>query len=224
MCMLAVGVVFAVTSAIASPLSVKQDINWKEFIGRQDMIWETLPEYWYESAYMGNGRLGLMIYKEPGKNYIRLETGDCDVHDHRKGDNDLFSIGRLLTGHFALYPKGEIMGGTMRLDLWNAETTAEIKTTRGKIHLRSFVHSDKMVIVTKAVAEGDEQGFTWKWIPASSVSPRYTFAKTIGKWIKVPENYPLNPEPEITGTDVEGLSLQKLQAGGETAAVHRYIR
>ncbi len=217
MCMLAVGVVFAVTSAIASPLSVKQDINWKEFIGRQDMIWETLPEYWYESAYMGNGRLGLMIYKEPGKNYIRLETGDCDVHDHRKGDNDLFSIGRLLTGHFALYPKGEITGGTMRLDLWNAETTAEIKTTRGKIHLRSFVHSDKMVIVTKAVAEGDEQDFTWKWIPASSVSPRYTFAKTVGKWIKVPENYPLNPEPEITGTDVEGLSLQKLQAGGETA-------
>ena len=70
MCMLAVGVVFAVTSAIASPLSVKQDINWKEFIGRQDMIWETLPEYWYESAYMGNGRLGLMIY-----NPARITSG-----------------------------------------------------------------------------------------------------------------------------------------------------
>lgn len=29
---------------------------------KQDLIWETLPEYWYESAYMGNGMLGLMIF------------------------------------------------------------------------------------------------------------------------------------------------------------------
>ena len=74
--------------------------------------------------------LGLMIYKEPGQNYIRLETGNCAVHDHRKGKNDLFSIGRLLTGHFALHPKGEILDGKMRVDLWNAETTADIVTTK----------------------------------------------------------------------------------------------
>lgn len=88
--------------------SVKLDVDWPQFMSKQDMVWETLPEYWYESAYMGNGMLGLMIYKEPGQNYIRLETGNCAVHDHRKGKNDLFSIGRLLTGHFALHPKGEI--------------------------------------------------------------------------------------------------------------------
>lgn len=79
--------------------SVKLDVDWPQFMSKQDMVWETLPEYWYESAYMGNGMLGLMIYKEPGQNYIRLETGNCAVHDHRKGKNDLFSIGRLLTGH-----------------------------------------------------------------------------------------------------------------------------
>lgn len=50
---------------------VKRQINWPEFMGRQDMIRETLPD-WYESANLGNGRLGLMIYKEQGENYIRL--------------------------------------------------------------------------------------------------------------------------------------------------------
>lgn len=163
-------------SGVMARSFVKLNVDWPEFIGKQDMVWEELPEYWYESAYMGNGMLGLMIYKEPGKNYIRLETGNCAVHDHRNGGNDLFCIGRLLTGHFALHPEGEVIEGSMRLDLWNAETTAEIVTTRGKIHLRSFVHSDKMVIVNEVEAEGEEHGFKWEWVPAPSVSPRYTFA------------------------------------------------
>lgn len=158
-----------------------------------------------------------MIYKEPGENYIRLETGNCAVHDHREGNNDLFSIGRLLTGHFALHPKGKIIDGKIHLDLWNAETTADITTTSGKIHLHSFVHSDRMVIVTKVTTEGDESDFRWEWVPAPSESPRYLFAKSKGNWIKVPDDYPRNPAPEITGTPWEGMSYQKLQAGGETA-------
>ena len=40
----------------AQPITLKQDINWPEFMSRQDMIWEKLPEYWHESAYLGNGR------------------------------------------------------------------------------------------------------------------------------------------------------------------------
>ena len=214
---LAVCVVSLCVMTGTAALSVKLDVDWPQFMSKQDMVWETLPEYWYESAYMGNGMLGLMIYKEPGQNYIRLETGNCAVHDHRKGKNDLFSIGRLLTGHFALHPKGEILDGKMRVDLWNAETTADIVTTKGKIHLHSFVHSDKMIIVTKTTTEGEEKDFRWEWVPAPSESPRYLFAKGEGNWIKVPEDYPLNPAPEVTGTEKEGMSYQKLQAGGETA-------
>lgn len=116
----------------AHPAIMKEDINWHEFMSRQDMIWEKLPEYWHESAYLGNGKLGLMLYKEPGKNYLRLETGNCDVHDHR-AKRDVFGIPRLLTGHFALHPKGEIISGKMRLDLWNAEASTDIVTTKGKI-------------------------------------------------------------------------------------------
>ena len=87
----------------AHPATIKQDIDWPQFMSQQDMIWEKLPEYWYDSAFLGNGKLGLMIYKEPGKNYLRLETGNCDVHDHRT-KRDVFGIPRLLTGlHQWLY-------------------------------------------------------------------------------------------------------------------------
>ena len=69
------GLFIAGQCTIAKSVKVKNNIDWPSFMQCQDMIWETLPEYWYESAFMGNGMLGLMIYKEPNENYIRLETG-----------------------------------------------------------------------------------------------------------------------------------------------------
>ena len=139
----------------ARSITIQQKIDWPEFMSSQDMIWEVLPEYWHESAYLGNGRLGLMIYKEPEKNYIRFETSNCDVHDHRE-KRDVFGTPRLLTGHFALHPEGEIISGKMRLDLWNAEATTDIVTTKGAIHLKTFVHADDMIMIVKATTEGNE--------------------------------------------------------------------
>ena len=71
------------------------EVNWEQFMHKQDLVWNVLPEYWYESAYMGNGMLGWMIYKEPGQNYLRFETGDCEVHDNVKSissENLLISL------------------------------------------------------------------------------------------------------------------------------------
>lgn len=204
--------VTAILPASAEAANVKTDVDWPAFMKKQDMVWETLPEYWYESAYMGNGMLGLMIYKEPKQNYIRLETGNCSVHDHRPGAG-LFNNPRLLTGHFALHPEGEITGGTMHLDIRNAETNAEITTTKGSIRLHAYVHANDMVMLVQTDATDGEKNFRWEWIPASAQSPRYLFAKGEGKWIQLPANYPLNPAPEVK----PGMSVQKLQAGGETA-------
>lgn len=109
---------------------VKTDIDWPSFLGRQDMVWNVLPEQWYESAYMGNGELGLMMYKEPGKNWLRLEVSNCRLHDHRSGTG-LLANPRLLSGHFRLRPVGTIEGGTLRTDLWNAEITGQVRTSKG---------------------------------------------------------------------------------------------
>lgn len=200
--------------------NVKRQINWPEFMGKQDMIWETLPD-WYESANLGNGLLGLMIYKEKGENYIRLETGNCSVIDRRP---EAGSQGpRLMIGHFALHPIGKITEGTMHLDLWNAEANAEIKTTEGIIHLKAFVHAKEMIMLIQTTTEGNEQGFRWEWVPSPAVNPRFLLAQSkVDKeeWLttlKAPDNYEYNPEPEVTLSPNQGMSIQKLLGGGETA-------
>ncbi len=207
---------FTVTARTAVSLKV----DWQQFLSRHDMVWEVLPEKWYEAAYMGNGMLGLMVYREPGKNFLRLETGNCSVRDHRKTGNKMISSSRLLTGHFELHPVGQIIGGTMRLSLWNAETYVTLNTTKGKIKLNCLVHSDRMVVVCSATTEGDENKFTWHWVPASADSPRIQF----GHWVKRPSDYVSSPTPVITSDKEGGLSVQRLLAGGETAVCWKETR
>lgn len=49
-------------AAKAREPAVKVDVDWKEFLGRQDMVWEQLPRLWNEGTFLGNGQLGLMLY------------------------------------------------------------------------------------------------------------------------------------------------------------------
>lgn len=189
------------------------EIDWPAFMEKQDLVWEVLPEHWYESAFLGDGMLGLMLYREPGKNYLRIETGNSMVHDHRPGGG-LFDNPRLLTGHFALYPEGEIVSGTMRLDLWNAEATARIVTTRGFMELRAWVQATDQVMMVQVKTAPGERNFRWEWVPAKADSPRYLYGQMPeGSWMQLPSHYESNPDPIVN----PGLSVQKLLAGGETA-------
>lgn len=205
------------TAMSSQAVSLKEQINWEQFMKRQDMTWELLPNYWYEAPFLGNGRLGLMVYKEPKENCIRLETGDTDVHDHRP-EKGLLGNPRLLTGHFMLYPKGQIKAGSMRLDLWNAEMTARIETTKGEIFLRAFVHANRDVIIIESEINGSESA-QLKWIPADADSPRFQYSKTpAGSWMTAKmKDYISNPKPEVSLRKDGGSSLQKLLKGGETA-------
>ena len=86
---------------------------------------------------------------------------------------------------------------------------AEITTTKGIIRLHAYVHANDMVMLVQTNATDGEKNFRWEWIPASAQSPRYLYAKGEGKWIKVPEDYSLNPAPEVKPE----VSVQKLRAG-----------
>ncbi len=49
------GLCFWITGQLSAEkvVRVKSEIDWPAFIQRQDMVWKTLPEYWYESSFMG---------------------------------------------------------------------------------------------------------------------------------------------------------------------------
>lgn len=41
-------------------------IDWADFLGKHDLVWERLPTRWGESAFIGNGLLGATIDVQDG--------------------------------------------------------------------------------------------------------------------------------------------------------------
>jgi alpha-L-fucosidase 2 len=56
---------------------------WRDFLGRQDMVWTRLPAAFGEAPFLGNGGLGASLYKHPTRPRVQLTLGDSRVHDHQ---------------------------------------------------------------------------------------------------------------------------------------------
>jgi alpha-L-fucosidase 2 len=59
------------------------DGAWAGFLRGQDLVWHRLPTVWYEGPFLGDGRLGSMVYREPDANSIRFTVQHGEVQDHR---------------------------------------------------------------------------------------------------------------------------------------------
>jgi len=186
-------------------LYVGDNVDWDVFLRRHDPIWETLPTRFDDGAFLGNGLLGAMIYRE-GENRLRWEIGRSDVTEHRR-DNHRLPIGGLV-----LETRGKIQGGTLRLDLWNAEVRGTVTTTAGKLEFRTLVHADDMAMILDLEATGGEAGAQFSWLPGHGQDPRN---RRPGQPARFPD--PLNP-PAVTET-IDGLPvcIQPRHAGGEFA-------
>ncbi len=121
----------------ANAIQATNAVDWENFLAKQDLVWDKLPTTWESGAFIGNGLLGAMIYSD-GTNALQWDVGRSDVTD--KGD-------RVAIGRFVLVPEGKPTGGTMRLDLWNAEARGELKTVYDDIQWRSFTHANDLVNV-----------------------------------------------------------------------------
>ncbi len=198
--------------------------DWKNFMSQQDMIWTRLPQTWYEAPFMGNGSMGTYICKEPGKNAIRVDIGNSMVHDHRTDDKSIYGRCRLLIGYFLLQPAGEIQSGNMRLDLWNAETTGCIRTTKGEIELKACVTSENPYIIVEAEATEGEKDFIWKFYPENTDSPRQLNAIRIKSKNHFKKDYISNPASQLSARNGVNYCRQPLLAGGGTATAWKEIR
>lgn len=188
----------------------KPEVDWEQFLGRQDLLWSKLPKVWNEAPFMGNGMMGAMVMQQD-KQTIRWEIGRGDVQDHRPAAKKFgYDTCRLPIGHFELKTVGKITGGTMRLDLWNAETTGEIKTKKGSIRWRSYVHADHMALIVELQPSKGEQACSWQWQAHPANSPRQTHGKHMRG------EYKPNPSPQKEQVGEYELCIQPLNAGGET--------
>jgi len=183
----------------AAMAAIDVRVDWPRFLARQDAVWEMLPAKFDEGAFLGNGLLGATIYRD-GDQRLRWEMGRADVTEHRR-DNARLPIGGLV-----LTTVGKIQGGSMRLDLWNAEVRGEVKTDKGSIAFRSFIHTEEMALFTDLETTGDEKDakFAWEARPA------------IDRANRCPANE-ANPAPRAETLDGIALCEQPRFAGGAFA-------
>jgi hypothetical protein len=217
------------SSAIAAPPPrVTTTINWAEFLGRHDLVWEQLPRQWNEGAFVGNGQLGMMIYGTLEDQRVDFHLGRADVTDHRKapdrrssmgvpGASVLFDFPRLDVGRLALRPAGRITGGTMRQDLWNAEVTGVITTDLGQLRFRALTLRDRMVqvitVTSTEMTNGRPAAWTWEFRPGNPASPRAQVFPDQAK----KANYETNPNPVLSTVQGVPVCVQSLLAGGDYA-------
>jgi hypothetical protein len=96
-------------------------IDWAKFLERLDPVSEVLPSKCDDGTFVGNGMLGLTVYRDGAENRLRFDVGRGDVTDRRSQYSNQVGRGRLPIGYFTLTPEGQILEGEARIDLWNAE-------------------------------------------------------------------------------------------------------
>ena len=201
--------------AAAVPLDNRMttDAQWADFLAGQDLLWRRLPTVWHEGPFLGDGRLGTMVYKEPGANQVRFTVQHAEVQDHRPEFGSGFGVCRLPVGHLTLEPVGTISSVNWRLDLWDAELVGTITTSAGQLSLQVFIHNQ--VLVASVTPSGGEQ-VRWVFHAEEAISPRAQFETP-------PSGYTANPPPTTKTTGDVRQVIQPLLAGGQTATAYRQI-
>ncbi len=192
-----------------------QKIDWEKYMDDQSLFWDSLSTNFYTGIPLGNGRLGVLIYKENDK-ALRFDVGRSDVTDTRPHYPDsmfteqLISRPRLPIGKFVLNTRGTILSSRIKLDIFQAQAGGAITTSAGKIFLIAFVPTGEQVISVRLSGTGGEKDVSWKWVPEKSVTPRLTNGRV------KPEtyNYVYNPDPIVKDTVGYGLCRQSLLNGG----------
>ncbi|MFJ5990692.1 glycosyl hydrolase family 95 catalytic domain-containing protein [Lentzea sp. NPDC092896] len=187
--------------------------DWEAFVGAQDLVWKKPPTRYGQAPFLGDGRLGSVVYAE--ENVVRFTVQHADVQDHRASGGSQFGVCRLPVGNLKMTAAGTVTAVDWRLDLWNAELRGTVTTSLGAITFAAYVHSERSVFSLNVTATGAEKPVL-EFVPSQAIPPRADFDP-------LPEGYVRNPSPVTVAAGRETLVTQALNAGGQTATAFRLI-
>lgn len=197
------------------------------YMSTQSMRWEQLPMQWNEGAFLGNGRIGMMVYADSTDNSLTLWLSRPDVTDHRMAPDRRTSMGvmgasvltdfcRMDIGKMKLFPQARILSGILELDIYNAELTGTVHTDAGDIRLRAYTPYDRDLNVVEIESP---VACTWRQQPGLPVSPRIQVFPHVRKEL----DYVDNPDPECFEDGHEGWAVYPLLAGGDYATYWQVV-
>lgn len=202
--------------------------NIKEYMSSQALKWEQLPMQWNEGAFLGNGRIGMMVYVDSVDNSLTLWLSRPDVTDHRLAPDRKSSLGikgasvmtdfcRMDIGKIKLFPETEIKSGNMELNIYDATLTGILHTDKGDISLTAYTPYNSEVNVVEIKTSIP---YKWKFQPGSPRSPRIQVFPHLKDELK----YEDNPTPKQFTDIHEGWSVHQLLAGGDYATYWKEIQ
>ncbi|MDD4426134.1 MAG: hypothetical protein PHS40_09435, partial [Mariniphaga sp.] len=191
-------------------------IDYKEFLSKQDPVWDTLTSYYYDGPMTGNGLIGTVIHRmdknrfDGDTNKILFEINRTDLTDSCDIRPEGYHWSRMQVGRFEFKPRGVLHQTNLRVDLWNAEVVGTIATSEGIIHVRHYTHADLPVVVTELESEGNEDADDWHFVP--DISGCLIDLKALDHQEK--GIYDTNPDPAVEIKDGIFLYKQVLKHSG----------
>lgn len=167
-------------------------VNWANHLNQHDLLWNTIPNDYFSGAYVGNGLLGTILFKDHLlPNTIQFEIGRTDVYDHRTASPSAYETSRLPIGQLLLTTIGVATKVNIRTDLWNAEIRGVLTTTKGTVSFRCFTPSNEELIIINLKTTGDESAAKFSFRPQLAQSARYIAKRAMGLELNVA--YQQNP-------------------------------
>jgi alpha-L-fucosidase 2 len=199
------------------------DVNWASHLQQHDLVWHSIPKDYFAGAYVGNGLLGTILFKDDQlANTLRFEIGRTDVYDHRTASPSAYETSRLPIGQLLLTTVGSATKVSIRTDLWNAEIRGELITTQGSLSFRCFAPSDEELIIVNLKTTGKESGAKFSFRPQLAQSARYIAKRAMGLELNVV--YQQNPNFIIRNEGEIEVITQPLLMGDDYATAWRELQ
>ena len=64
-----------------------EQIQWKDLLTSNDLVWDRLPRGWKQAPFLGNGEQGTMLY-QLDEQTLRWDVGCSAAHEHRPFKSD----------------------------------------------------------------------------------------------------------------------------------------
>jgi hypothetical protein len=145
--------------------------DFKTFMARQDMVWDTLTGYFYDGIPTGNGLLGTLLHRQDAArgdgntNTLLFEINRTDLVDSCQKQQEGYNWERKAVGKFALTPKGIILSASARLNLYDAQATGQLTTNKGEIQFKFYTHATLHVQVLEYEWSGNETEPKLEFLP-----------------------------------------------------------
>jgi hypothetical protein len=169
------------------------------------LVWRRPPTSWQTAPFLANGFLGVQVYQAPQGNVLKFMLSHSEVQDQRVQWEAAIGLSRLPIGYLTLTLAGSVTAVDWQLDLWNAELSGTVTTTRGSIGLSALVQGDRGVLLVALRPSAGEEAAAWAFQPLPSATTRT---------IRKPPEYVPNPDPVTGSAGSVAYAEQPLLAGG----------